>query len=315
MESKLLVNQNTMDQIDAYLSKENPGGLILYGEEHLGKSHLADEIARILLCKNHHGIKSCGKCDSCMKSLEAHSDYLKVVPDGASVKVEQMREAINFSKYNCVISSRKVIVIDGADTLSEDAQDIILKLLEDGNDSNVVIFVTSKKLLPTVHSRCTMIRVMPVVYGEKCNELSSVLAAGRPGLAKILSEDAAFLDTMNRYITMLSQIKNKREIMEVLGVIKEKDKNNFYEKSSFDEVCVFFYFHEILFETLLNRLYGVHKDEYGLDGVMKYECLLHLYNEETLLNLLSLTVEHKELYRYQKYNKNDFFSYLQAVVS
>ena len=314
MKTRLLVNENTMGQIDAYLAKKNPGGLILYGEEHLGKSHLAEEIARILLCTSRHGSGACDKCDSCMKALDAHPDYMKVVPDGACIKVEQMREAINFSKYNCVVSCRKVIVIDGAETLSEDAQDIILKLLEDGNDSNVVIFVTSKKLLPTVHSRCSMIQVMHVINENQDNRLSSMLAIGRPGLVKILEEDSAFLDTMKAYITMLSQIKNKREIMEVLGVIKEKDKKNFYEGSSFDEVCVLFNFHENLFETLLNRMYGVQEDVYGLERFMKFDCLMHLYSEETLLNLLALTVEHKELYRNQKYNKNDFFSYLQRVV-
>lgn len=318
MKTGLLVHESTMNQIDSYLKKKNPGGLILGGEEHLGKSLLAEEIAKILLCTGSHGDSPCGTCESCKKTLQAHSDFRMIRPDGDSIKIDQIREVIDFTKFNCVTSTRKVIVIDNADSLSEDAQDTLLKLLEDGNDDTIVILVTSKKLLPTIHSRCSEIHVLPLEL--KCgpspkDKTINLLADGRPGMVELLKKSDDFIQTMTEYIKVLSGIKQKREIMEALGAVKEKDKNYLYDKYSYDEINVFFQFQELLFEAILVSRIGIEESTLPLHGLMDFDNMRELYSESKLLELLHATAANMKLFKEHNYNKNDFFNYLQEVVS
>jgi DNA polymerase-3 subunit delta' len=80
--------------------------------------------------------------------------------DNGSIKIEQVREAIERTGYRPFEGRRRVVVIDEADALVPQAQNALLKTLEEPPPSSVFVLVTARPdvLLPTVRSRCPQLR-------------------------------------------------------------------------------------------------------------------------------------------------------------
>ena len=90
-----------------------------------------------------------------------HPDTLVLEPgDNGSIKIEQVREAIERTGYRPFEGRRRVVVIDEADALVPQAQNALLKTLEEPPPSSVFVLVTARPdvLLPTVRSRCPQLR-------------------------------------------------------------------------------------------------------------------------------------------------------------
>lgn len=315
MKTAYRVHPSTMKQIDAYLKKDNPGGLILLGMEHLGKFCIAEEIARVLLCTDSVNGNPCGTCASCMTALSAHSDYEVIVPDKNVIKVEQIRAIIERSKYSSVMAKQKVFVIDDADSMTPDAQDTLLKLLEDGNKDNIIILVAHKPLANTIHSRCSVVNVYPVTEAApkdaKFQELIDyAITDGKPGLVGKMSDDSmAYIRVL---ALTLSNLKERKEIMDCLCAIKEKDKNYVYDCLNRDEMGMLFSF---LRNTYLSVLYyhiGAEVPESAVDIAH----LAQVYTLEEVVDLLEVFDDHEYRYRMGngKYSKNDFFCMLQMMM-
>jgi DNA polymerase-3 subunit delta' len=108
------------------------------------------------------GVDACGVCAACTRiARSVHPDTLVVEPgDNGSIKIDQVREAIDRTGYRPFEGRRRVVVIDEADALVPPAQNALLKTLEEPPPSSVFVLVTSRPdmLLPTVRSRCPQLR-------------------------------------------------------------------------------------------------------------------------------------------------------------
>jgi len=143
--------------------------LLFWGEESVGKMTTAEEFSKTLLCSGRNGWKRCEKCNSCeMIKKGYHPDLMIIEPEEESVKIEQIRQGLSFLFYHPQISSLKILIINQADKMTEDCQNALLKTLEEPQENNLIILVTSapKRLLTTIRSRVLPLRFKRIANKE-----------------------------------------------------------------------------------------------------------------------------------------------------
>ncbi|WP_422484843.1 DNA polymerase III subunit delta' [Gudongella sp. DL1XJH-153] len=130
------------------------------GEEGLGKRTLGRTFAKTLLCEEKNE-EPCNHCSSCRKFDHAnHPDYLEVDPEKGIIRKGQVEEIIRRMSMSPFQGDRKVFLIDQAHLMNKEAQNAMLKSLEEPPSYIHMILVTSssKNLLPTIISRGQKIR-------------------------------------------------------------------------------------------------------------------------------------------------------------
>lgn len=118
---------------------------------------LARDFILKLFCRT-----SCGSCEHCVKLAHgSHPDVLWLQPQGKNVKVEQVRDIQRNALYPPHQARHKVYVIAKAETLSREASNALLKTLESPPSFALFLLLTEHvgELLPTVISRCRLVRV------------------------------------------------------------------------------------------------------------------------------------------------------------
>jgi DNA polymerase-3 subunit delta' len=149
-----------------------PPSLVFSGPAGVGKRTVALAAAQTLNCTATRSagaaaggtfqVDACGECAACKRIARGvHPDVLVVGPgETGSIKIDQVREALDRAMYRPFEGRRRVTIIDDADVLVAGAQNALLKTLEEPPASSVFILVTSRPdaLLPTVRSRCSQIR-------------------------------------------------------------------------------------------------------------------------------------------------------------
>ena len=157
-----LVHSLTLTQVDA-MRRAHSGSYIFHGAAGMGKARLAYELARDLNCQGDDPVV-CTRC----RQIEAgaYPDLITVKPeDKPSILIEQIRglvQALSLSLY--YRDGLRVVVIDEAHALTTEAQNALLKLIEEPPPDTLFILVTDQleSLLPTVRSRCVAIYFPPV---------------------------------------------------------------------------------------------------------------------------------------------------------
>lgn len=139
--------------------KENlvANSYIFCGARGSGKSMAAEIFAKALNCNGEGAEKPCDKCTSCKKLESGNHPNIDVIkPSGASIKIKQIREVIAKVSKKPFENGYKVLIIDNADKMTQDAQDAFLKTLEEPPANTVFILLAENQssLLPTVVSRC-----------------------------------------------------------------------------------------------------------------------------------------------------------------
>lgn len=141
-----------------------PPSLIFAGPDGVGKRTSAVALAQVMNCLALEGdaTDACGSCAACKRIARGvHADVLFVeAGETGIIKVDQVRDAIERAAYRPFEGRRRVVIIDGADALNAEAQNALLKTLEEPPAASTFILVTSRPdmLLPTVLSRCQRLR-------------------------------------------------------------------------------------------------------------------------------------------------------------
>ncbi|WP_047980699.1 DNA polymerase III subunit delta' [Ornithinibacillus contaminans] len=168
MASKIITNSIKKDRIShAYL---------LHGARGTGKEAIAILIAKILFCTHKTGVDPCLTCNECKRiDSRNHPDVHWIEPDGQSIKIEQIKNLQKEFTYSGLESDQKVYIIKGADTLTANAANRILKFLEEPSKKTTAIMLTenSQSILPTIRSRCQIIDLQPLnprQFQQKLND-------------------------------------------------------------------------------------------------------------------------------------------------
>jgi DNA polymerase-3 subunit delta' len=149
--------------------------LIFAGPEGVGKGMAAVALAQLLNCSRPvpfgaDGADSCGACPSCQRiARRVHADVLRIEPgESGSIKIDQIRDAVERAGYRPFEGRRRVVIIDEAEAMVGEAQNALLKTLEEPPPASMFILVTSRPdlLLPTVQSRCQRLRFGRLTPGD-----------------------------------------------------------------------------------------------------------------------------------------------------
>jgi len=244
------------------LAKERlASSYLLSGAEGTFKIKSALIFAKLLLCKSPTK-KGCG-CKSCiMFDKGTHPDFMGITPTGSksenknyheivrnpeligmakagrAIKVEQIRVLIDALSLKSYASGRKVVVVEGAETMNQQTANAFLKTLEEPPDDTVILMVSSNSstLLPTIISRCRVLRFIPMkpeALAEKISSLNGIsfdealhlaeLAEGRPetalgdGMEETQEIDNIAIDIVSNLTSMGAD-----EIIEIAGELKSQ---------------------------------------------------------------------------------------------
>ena len=206
---------------------------IIQGEAGSGKKMLADIFATTLQCEE-GGIEPCGHCQSCKQALSGnHPDIRHLIHEKATIGVDDIRLQLNNDIMVKPYSRPyKVYIIDEAEKMTEQAQNAMLKTIEEPPEYAIILLLTvnAKLLLPTILSRCILLNVRPVARGAITKLLTE-----RHGIAKYMAEVAAdFADGVPGRAIAYAQsgefVEQKDEVLKVLRRLSSMPADELYKK-------------------------------------------------------------------------------------
>lgn len=199
---------------------------LFFGPEQVGKRTLALEFAKMINCQEElFEKKPCNLCPACqMIGRLAHPDFIFVglAEEKAEIEVGQIRDLIGRLSLKPFLANYKVGLINDAHLMNVEAQNCLLKTLEEPMGDTVLILVSSHRegLLPTVLSRVQEVFFSPVpngeikefLVGERLNkeETDKVLhfSLGKPGKAIELLQEPARLAKEKKAEKNLADVLN-----------------------------------------------------------------------------------------------------------
>jgi DNA polymerase-3 subunit delta' len=131
-----------------------------HGPGGTGKRRAALELAKALNCEEER-TDPCDRCSSCRRIEHGnHPDVVTVKPDGAFIKIDQLRALQQAFRYSAPPGIVRVVVIEEAEKMRSEAANSLLKFLEEPVSPMVAVLVTENvsAVLPTILSRCQIIR-------------------------------------------------------------------------------------------------------------------------------------------------------------
>lgn len=249
MKTKLLLDKQTLATIKRYISRPNQP-VLLTGREHIGKALLTCQLAAQLL-------------DLDEVSFMGYPYKLILEPIDGKITIEQIRTLNEFARLVVPGQSRiaRVICILDADTMTREAQNAFLKLLEEPPSKTAIIMSSSHylKLLPTIRSRTQrlIVRVPPeeeiisayVAQGHRPDEIKRALVVtqGSLGLfSGIFSPDSTITatvglvkrvlssDVFTRLTFVDSDLKDKKVAKEFVKVLIMVAQSSFAKSGNLD---------------------------------------------------------------------------------
>jgi DNA polymerase-3 subunit delta' len=156
---------------------------LLSGPPHVGKMALALNLAQAVNCLEGPGVP-CGACTQCARIADGrHADVRILAPGqgevGRSPKtvigIDVIKEIISRVSLNPYEGSSSVVIIDGAETMSDDAANALLKTLEEPPPQVLFLLLTANEnaVLPTVRSRCQTLTLLPLAKEQMVERLRS----------------------------------------------------------------------------------------------------------------------------------------------
>lgn len=136
------------------------------GAKGLGKKNMALELASALVCHGNNK-RPCRKCSSCIRVAGGNYPDIKIIEEDGIIGIDEIRALIKEMQLKPYEGKRKVYIICDADKMNIQAQNALLKTLEEPPLYAVLILLTAKgeSLLPTIISRCQVIKLYPVNLG------------------------------------------------------------------------------------------------------------------------------------------------------
>ena len=221
-----IIGNNKIKQLlqDSISSNNILHSYLFLGKKGIGKMLFANDFAKAILCKNEI---------QCLKFEEKnHPDFSIITPEGNSIKIDQIRNLQNKIMEKPIESERKIYVIDDSETMTKDAQNCLLKTLEEPPEYATIILICSNEnmLLSTVKSRCTKITFNNISKEDLLNYTSEDLidlADGSIGNAIRLNEEKELFENVKHVFENIQKY-DKIDFVKNAEIIY-KSKDDIYE--------------------------------------------------------------------------------------
>lgn len=157
-------NRRIIQSVNSFVETRHfPHAILITGDSGTGKSTLAEYLLKAYFCMG--DTAPCGCCNNCrLIDNRNHPDIMYIAPEDKkkNIAVSQIREIVVNAYIKPHSSDRKAFIIEKAETLSEQSQNALLKVLEEppGNVLFILVSNGEKSLLPTVLSRCVTLSLL-----------------------------------------------------------------------------------------------------------------------------------------------------------
>lgn len=163
MFEKIIGNEPIKEMLKTAIQNKTISHSYLFvGIRGIGKKLLAQEFAKQILCLEQN--QNC-RCKSCIEfESQNHPDYMVIEPDGNSIKIEQIRFLQKKIQEKPIIASKKVYIVNEAEKMTTEAQNCLLKTLEEPPEFATILLIGTQEnlFLPTIKSRCMILKFMAI---------------------------------------------------------------------------------------------------------------------------------------------------------
>lgn len=208
---------------------------IFEGLDGIGKSLIGINLAKSIFCDSHSG-DACGVCRSCIKmDHDNHPDYMMIEPDGKNIKNAQVEAFQEFAVTKPYDGDYKIVLIKEAEKMNASSQNRILKTLEEPPEHVIIIMITnnSESLLPTVVSRCQVIKFNGLKNQEIAEYLFEKFEIKRDQAELISRLSVGSLEKAHDYIESDSFKLIKKSVLELLNALNSNQRAKLLELSLF----------------------------------------------------------------------------------
>ncbi len=208
---KIIGHVKIIKQLEHQVIKNEVSHAYLFsGISGIGKKKTALYFAAMLVCRGKE--KPCGHCLACKQiSHQTYPDLLIIGPEQnqARIKIKQIREMINGLGVIPYSGEKRIIILDQAEKMTTEAQNSLLKSLEEPLSQNIFVLVTdqAKSLLATVVSRCQTYHFQPLAQEEMTKILKDDFD---PGQIKEVLATAGGSVEQARYLLEHPQIREEQ---------------------------------------------------------------------------------------------------------
>lgn len=250
---------------------------IINGERSSGKEFIAKTFAMALQCENRQDTEPCHECHSCKQALSANQpDIIFLTHEKPNtISVDDIRSQINgdvaIKPYS---SPKKIYIINEGEKMTVQAQNALLKTLEEPPEYAVIIILTANAnaLLSTILSRCVLLNMKPVKdeqikkYLMENMEIPDykadvcvAFARGNLGKARLLANSEEFDKVKEEALSLLKNI-NDMEINEVVTAIKKINDYKF-DVNDYLDIFSIWYRDVLLFKATHDANHLIFREE------------------------------------------------------
>jgi DNA polymerase-3 subunit delta' len=251
MFDRIVGNERARDVLRRMLAQKRvPGALIFAGEEGVGKRLFAVELAKALNCRTPRGVEACDECSACVRiarlatvrgeadsliTWSEHQDVGLVRPEKRFITVDQARAVEREMNFRPFEGRARILIFEEAERMNPQAGNALLKTLEEAPANAHMILLTARpaSLLPTIRSRCQLVRFAPLTAQEIEEylvqtkqragveaRLAARLAEGRLGRARMLNLDE-FKQQRDVMLSVLEALTARPDRVQLLRAAEE----------------------------------------------------------------------------------------------
>lgn len=256
-----------------------PHAYIINGEYGSGRQTIASALAKTIQCQSKtDDTDACGVCTSC-KQAESHNhpDIKYITHDKTSISVNDIREQLNndisIKPYS---SEYKIYIIPDANKMTEQAQNALLKTIEEPPVYAIIILLTENcdSLLPTIRSRCVTLTMNPVEKDKICTylenkfqlepeqaQIAANYCQGNIGKAIRFASSSDFIEMKNQVLKLLKNL-DSMDIASIIDTIKEfsTHKNDI---NDYLDLMLLWYRDVLMFKVTKDANLLLYSDEYS----------------------------------------------------
>lgn len=254
--NNIVGNNKIKDFLNQSINEKHVSHSYLFvGIDGIGKTLFARTFAKKILCLNNGE----DNCESCLKwDSNNHPDFLQIEPENNTIKIEQIRSMQEEISVKPITSNKKVFLIINSDCMTKEAQNCLLKTLEEPPEYATIILTTSNesKLLNTIKSRCMKIPFQKLAENEIEEYAKKELN---------ITPSKEFIKICEGSIGKLLEIEENKEIYTEVNILLENiEKYNF--------------------TTLINKAEVLYKGKEKIQEILDY-INIYLYNQKDMRKL------------------------------
>ncbi len=252
---------------------------IINGEYGSGRQTIASALAKTIQCQSKtDDTDACGVCTSCKQAdSHNHPDIKYITHDKASISVNDIRDQLNndiaIKPYS---SEYKIYIIPDANKMTEQAQNALLKTIEEPPVYAIIILLTenSDSLLPTIRSRCVTLTMNPIEKDKICTylenkfqlepeqaQIAANYCQGNIGKAIRFASSSDFIEMKNQVLKLLKNL-DSMDIASIMDTIKEfsTHKNDI---NDYLDLMLLWYRDVLMFKVTKDANLLLYSDEYS----------------------------------------------------